>query len=95
MRRATMVFLMTQLHLGIEVRDFDLERMGFSLSVLDRSGKRQLSEAYIRMTLQELGTFVDALKSAEGAIEVTTFDSELSKAKIPTVELRPISIAAE
>ena len=42
---------MDKLHLGIEIRDFDLERMGFSLSVMDRAGKGSASEAYLRMTL--------------------------------------------
>ena len=66
---------MSSLNLGIEVRDFDLERMGFSLSVLDESMKRQASEAYLRMTLLELHTFIGALRAASGDIEITTFDS--------------------
>jgi hypothetical protein len=41
----------------VEIRDFDLDRMGFSLSVLDETKKRQSSEAYLRMTLTELNTF--------------------------------------
>ena len=66
---------MSSLNLGIEVRDFDLERMGFSLSVLDESNKRQASEAYLRMTLLELNAFIQALKHAPGEIELTTYDS--------------------
>jgi hypothetical protein len=66
---------MSSLNLGIEVRDFDLERMGFSLSVLDESRKRQSSEAYLRMTLLELHTFIQALKAASDDIDITTFDS--------------------
>jgi hypothetical protein len=62
------------LNLGIEIRDFDLDRMGFSLSVLDASKKRQASEAYLRMTLTELDTFIAALKSGQ-EIELTTYDS--------------------
>ena len=80
---------MAELHIGIEVRDFDLERIGFSLSVLDESGKRQLSEGYLRMSLQQLGAFVDALKGA-GDLAVTTFDSDLNRPKMPTVELGPL-----
>ena len=53
---------MSNLNLGIEIRDFDLERMGFSLSVLDESKKRQASEAYLRMTLLELHAFLNALE---------------------------------
>ena len=66
---------MSSLNLGIEIRDFDLERMGFSLSVLDESKKRQASEAYLRMTLMELNAFLAALKAAQGDIELTTYDS--------------------
>ena len=70
---------MARLNLGVEVRDFDLERMGFSLSVLDQTGKRQTSEGYLRMTLQEMGTFLDALRAAHGEIEVTAVDLGMSK----------------
>ena len=66
---------MATLNLGIEIRDFDLERMGFSLSVLDDSKKRQASEAYLRMTLPELNAFLNALKEARGEVELTTYDS--------------------
>jgi len=52
--------MMSNLNLGLEIRDFDLERMGFSLSVLDESKKRQASEAYLRMTLLELHAFLTA-----------------------------------
>jgi hypothetical protein len=66
---------MSNLNLGIEIRDFDLERMGFSLSVLDDSKKRQASEAYLRMTLLELHAFLNALRAAEDQIALTTYDS--------------------
>jgi len=75
---------MAKLNLGVEVRDFDLERMGFSLSVFDETGKRQTSEGYLRMTLQELGVFVDALKASQGEIEVTAVDAGMNK---PSVQL--------
>jgi hypothetical protein len=84
---------MAKLHLGIEVRDFDLERMGFSLSVLDESGRRQLSESYLRMSLQELGAFSDALKAAGSDIAVRPIEGAV---RLPSSELGPIqSIAAE
>jgi hypothetical protein len=66
---------MSNLNLGIEIRDFDLERMGFSLSVLDESRKRQSSEAYLRMTLLELNSFLKALKASEEEVSITTYDS--------------------
>ncbi len=77
---------MGKLNIGIEIRDFDLERMGFSLSVLDEGKKRQSSEAYLRMTLTELNTFVGALKAAEGDIEVSTLEPS-GGSKLPTVDV--------
>ena len=66
---------MSKLNIGIEIRDFDLERMGFSLAVLDDTKKRQASEAYMRMTLTELSIFLKALRSARDDIEIMTYDT--------------------
>ena len=62
---------MGKLNIGVEIRDFDLERMGFSLSVLDDATKQQCSEAYLRMTLPQLNTLLSALRAAD-EIEVST-----------------------
>ena len=62
---------MGKLNIGVEIRDFDLERMGFSLSVLDGATKQQRSEAYLRMTLPQLNTLLSALRAAD-EIEVST-----------------------
>jgi hypothetical protein len=77
---------MSKLNLGVEIRDFDLERMGFSLSVLDDSKKRQSSEAYLRMTLGELNTFLKALKAATHEIDVSTVEPS-GVSKLPTVKV--------
>ena len=66
---------MSKLNIGIEIRDFDLERMGFSLAVLDDTKKRQASEAYMRMTLTELSIFLKALRAARDDIEIMTYDT--------------------
>lgn len=66
---------MAKLNLAIDIRDFDLERMGFSVSVLDESRKRQNSEAYLRMTLPELNSFLKALKAAREEIELTSLEN--------------------
>lgn len=63
------------LHLGIEVRDFDLERIGFSLSVLDPARRSQTSESYLRMTLTELSAFIKAMQAAHDEIELVSFQS--------------------
>ena len=71
---------MGKLNIGVEIRDFDLERMGFSLSVLDDTKKRQCSEAYLRMTLPQLNTLLSALRATD-EIEVSTAQSSyLAKA---------------
>jgi hypothetical protein len=80
------VLVMSKLNIGVEIRDFDLERMGFSLSVLDESKKKQLSEAYLRMTLTELNTFLKALKGAEREIDVSTVEPS-GVSKLPTVKV--------
>ena len=61
-----------RLNLQVEIRDFDLERMGVSLSVLDPAKQHRLSEGYLRMTLLELGTLVKALRSRPGEIDLST-----------------------
>ncbi len=77
---------MGKLNIGVEIRDFDLERMGFSLSVLDEAKKRQTSEAYLRMTLAELNVFLAALKAAHGEIDVSTVEPS-GVSKLPTVKV--------
>jgi hypothetical protein len=77
---------MGKLNIGVEIRDFDLDRMGFSLSVLDETKKRQSSEAYLRMTLTELNTFLKALKSAQNEIDVSTVEPS-GVSKLPTVKM--------
>jgi len=61
---------MDRLHLGVEVRDFDLEHLGISLAVLEGT-RTQFSKGALRMTLAELDSFLKALKRA-GTIDVST-----------------------
>ena len=77
---------MGKLNIGVEIRDFDLDRMGFSLSVLDETKKRQSSEAYLRMTLTEMNTFLKALKAAQETIDVSTVEPS-GVSKLPTVKV--------
>ncbi len=66
---------MGKLNIGVEIRDFDLERMGFSLLVLDETKHRGSSEAYLRMTLSQLSAFLGALKAAPNEIELSAVES--------------------
>jgi hypothetical protein len=61
-------------HLGIEIRDFDLERLGFSLSVLAEPDRHPVSEGYLRMTLAEMNAFLKALRAANERVDVSTFE---------------------
>jgi hypothetical protein len=67
---------MTKLGLGIDIKDFDLDRVGVAISVLDEAGKKRVSEGYLRMTLAELDTFVRALKSARGEVHTVTVEPD-------------------
>ena len=66
---------MAKLTMVVDIRDFDLDRVGFALSVLDGGNKRPLSEAYLRMTLPELNAFLKALKQARDEIEIVAAES--------------------
>ena len=77
---------MGKLNIGVEIRDFDLERMGFSLLVLDETNKRESSEAYLRMTLTELSAFLGALKAAPDEIELSAVES-IGGSRIQALEL--------
>ena len=65
---------MGKLSLGLEIRDFDLERVGFSLSVLDAAKEELRSQAYLQMTLPELNAFVNALKAAPDEIDLSAIE---------------------
>ena len=67
---------MSKLSIGIDIRDFDLDRVGFSLAVLDEHSSRQMSEAYMRMTLIEMDAFLKALKADAEKIQITTYDGK-------------------
>ena len=83
---------MPKLNLGVEIRDFDLERIGFSLSVLSvlDETQRQSIEGYLRMTLTELDTFLAALKSSPEELELTTIEAQGAGAgRLPNVNAGP------
>lgn len=67
---------MTKLGLGIDLKDFDLDRVGFSISVLDETGKKRLSEGYLRMRLVELDILLRALRAAKGEINTVTVEPD-------------------
>lgn len=85
---------MVKLGLGIDLKDFDLEKVGFSISVLDETGKKRVSEGYLRMTLVELDIFLRALKAAKGEIHTATVEADglrkfMSNGAIPIGQREP------
>jgi hypothetical protein len=79
---------MSKLYLAVEITDFDVDRVGFSLSVIDVPMKRQASQAYLRMTLPELDIFLGALKAAQSEIRMATLDpSGISRP--PAIKAQP------
>ena len=83
------------LRMGFELRDFDLERVGFSVSVLDETKKRQLSEGYLRMSLEELGAFLKALKAAPQDIELVMVDGAREMAPVNSPPTLPKAVLLE
>jgi len=65
---------MHRLVVSIDIRDFDLDRIGFVFCVLDSARKTRLSEAYIQMTPAEFDAFLNALKAAGDDILVGTME---------------------
>lgn len=63
---------MKDLAMRIEVRDYDLDRIGVSLSVLGDDRSTEVSKAYLRMNPLELNAFVEALKVANGKVELSS-----------------------
>jgi hypothetical protein len=72
---------MRHLWIEIEVLDFDLETIGFHFNVLNPDTTEPKSNSYLRMTLVELGVFIDALKASAANINLAAPKSVAGKAK--------------
>jgi len=73
---------MRHLWIGIEVLDFDLEEIGFFFNVLNPDTKEPKSSSYLRMSLVELGVFINALKASAANIKLSASNSIIGKSKI-------------
>ena len=73
---------MRHLWIEIEVLDFDLETIGFHFNVLNPDTTEPKSNSYLRMTLVELGVFIDALKASAANINLAAPKSVAGKIKM-------------
>ncbi len=73
---------MRHLWIEIEVLDFDLETIGFDFNVLNPETTEPKSNSYLRMTLVELGVFIDALKASAANINLAAPKSVAGKTKL-------------
>ncbi len=73
---------MRHLWIEIEVLDFDLETIGFHFNVLNPDTAEPKSNSYLRMTLVELGVFIDALKASAANINLAAPKSVAGKTKM-------------
>ena len=72
---------MRHLWIEIEVLDFDLETIGFYFNVLNPDTTEPKSNSYLRMSLVELGVFIDALKASAANINLAAPTSVAGKTK--------------
>ncbi len=63
---------MRDLNIEIEVRDFDLETVGFYFNVINPDTAEHKSNSHIRMSLIELNVFINALKASAVNIDLAT-----------------------
>ncbi|MDH3195383.1 MAG: hypothetical protein OEL78_03615 [Hyphomicrobiales bacterium] len=70
---------MKHLWIEIEVLDFDLESIGFFFNVLNSETKEPKSNSYLRMSLVELGVFINALKASAANINLAAANGISSK----------------
>ena len=61
---------MKNLWVEIKVLDYDLETVGFDFNILNPETKTTKSSSNIRMSLDELRVFIDALKAATANINL-------------------------
>jgi hypothetical protein len=72
---------MKNLWVEIKVLDYDLETIGFDLNVLNPETKIAKSTSFVRMSLDELRVFVDALKTSAANINLTVPNNFTDKTK--------------
>jgi len=72
---------MKHLWVEIEVVDYDLETIGFDFNVLNPDTKKTVSNSHVRLSLDELRVFVDALKASAANINVAAANSITDKSK--------------
>ena len=72
---------MRHLWIEIEVVDFDLETIGFFFNILNPDTKESRSNSFLRMSLVELGVFINALKASATNISLAASNGNTSKSR--------------
>lgn len=78
---------MKNLWVEIKILDYDLETIGFDFNVLNPDIKTTKSNSNIRMSLDELRVFVDALKASAANIDVATPNNHRQFQDLPVAKI--------
>lgn len=78
---------MKNLWVEIKVLDYDLETIGFDFNVLNPDTKTTKSTSTVRMSLDELRVFVDALKDSTANINIATPNSHRQVQDLPVAKI--------
>ncbi len=78
---------MKSLWVEIKVLDYDLETVGFDFNVLNPETKAAKSTSCIRMSLDELRVFIDALKASAANINLTAPNNHRQVQDLPVAKI--------
>ena len=78
---------MKNLWVEIKVVDYNLETIGFDFNVLNPDTKTIKSNSNIRMSLDELRVFVDALKASAANINVVAPNNHRQFQDLPVAKI--------
>lgn len=78
---------MKNLWVEIKILDYDLETIGFDFNVLNPETKTAKSTSNIRMSLDELRVFVDALKASTSNINLAAPNNHRHVQDLPVAKI--------
>ncbi len=78
---------MKNLWVEIKILDYDLETVGFDFNVLNPDTKTTKSNSNVRMSLDELRVFVDALRDSAANINLAAPNSHRQVQDLPVAKI--------